>query len=130
MKKLFIALFALMTLMGCQKEGKTTYTINVNIGYQDAALTQGVSYNADVLINEYGNGKKLTTQHIEDINEGVDYVYEPSPKTEYVTVKYTVEVGDESASFWIGKIYDIVQGKNTQINIVYTTIAVQNEPKK
>ena len=70
MKKLFIALFALMTLMGCQKEGKTTYTINVNIGYQDAALTQGVSYNADVLINEYGNGKKLTTQHIEDINEG------------------------------------------------------------
>lgn len=130
MKKLFIAFFVLMTLVGCQKEGKTTYTINVNTGYQQAAQTQGVSYEADVMINEYGDGKKLTTQHLDNINEEEDYVIVPNSKTEYITVKYSVTVDGESASFWIGKIFDIVKGDNVDVDIVYTTIAVQNEPKK
>ena len=130
MKKLAIIIAAIAVLAGCQKEEKTTYTINVNIGYQEAANTQGVSYRADVMINEYGGGKKLTTQHLENINEGVDYVVEPNSKTEYITVKYSVEVAGESASFWIGKTYDIVRGGNVDVHIVYTTIAVQNEPKK
>ena len=130
MKKLFIAFFVLMTLVGCQKEGKTTYTINVNTGYQQAAQTQGVSYEADVMINEYGDGKKLTTQNLDNINEGQDYVIVPNPKTEYLTVKYSVRVDEESASFWIGEIYDIVKGENVDVNIVYTTITVKTEPKK
>lgn len=130
MKKLFIAFFVLMTLVGCQKEGKTTYTINVNTGYQQVAQTQGVSYEADVMINEYGDGKKLTTQHLDNINEEEDYVIVPNSKTEYITVKYSVTVDGESASFWIGKIFDIVKGDNVDVDIVYTTIAVQNEPKK
>lgn len=120
----------LMLFVGCQKEGKTTYTVNVNTGYQEAANTQGVSYKASVMINEYGEGNKLTTQYIDSINEGVDYVIEPNSKTEYLTVKYSVEVDGESASFWIGKTYDIVRGDNIDVSIVYSTIAVQTEPKK
>ena len=82
------------------------------------------------MINEYGDGKKLTTQHLDNINEGQDYVIVPNPKTEYLTVKYSVRVDEESASFWIGKIYDIVKGENVDVNIVYTTITVKTEPKK
>lgn len=130
MKKLAIIFAAIAVLAGCQKEGKTTYTVNVNIGYQEAAQTQGVDYEADIMINEYGQGKLLTTQHLDNINEGVDYVIEPNANTEYLTVKYSVEVGKESASFWIGKVYNIVRGENIDIDIVYSTIAVQQEPKK
>lgn len=130
MKKLAIIFAAIAVLAGCQKEGKTTYTVNVNIGYQEAALSQGVSYEADIMINEYGQGKLLTTQYIEDINEGVDYTIEPNAQTEYITIKYSVKVNGESASFWIGKTYDIIRGENVDVNIIYTTIAVQQEPKK
>ena len=130
MKNIAIIFAALAVLGGCQKEEKTTYTINVNTGYQQAAQTQGVSYEADVMINEYGDGKKLTTQYLDNINEEVDYVIVPNSKTEYITVKYSVTVDGESASFWIGKIFDIVKGDNIDVDIVYTTIAVQNEPKK
>ena len=130
MKNLAIIFAALAVLGGCQKEEKTTYTINVDIGYQQAAQTQGVGYEADVMINEYGDGKKLTTQHLDNINEEVDYVIVPNSKTEYITVKYSVTVDGESASFWIGKIYDIVKGENVDVNIVYTTITVKTEPKK
>jgi len=130
MKKLAIIFAAIAVLAGCQKEEKTTYTVNVNIGYQEAAQTQGVDYEADIMINEYGQGKLLTTQHLDNINEGVDYMIEPNANTEYLTVKYSVEVGGESASFWIGKVYDIVRGKNIDIDIVYSTIAVKDEPKR
>lgn len=130
MKKFLMVIATIAMLAGCQKEEKTTYTVNVNIGYQEAAQSQGVSYEADIMINEYGQGKKLTTQYLDNINERVDYVIEPNANTEYLTVKYSVKTGGESASFWIGKTYDIVRGKNIDVKIIYTTIAVQQEPKK
>lgn len=130
MKKIVIIIAAILTLVGCTKETKTTYTVNVNIGYQEAAQSQGISYTANVMINEYGDGKKLTTRYINDINEGVDYSFEPNSNTEYLTVKYSAEVSGESVSFWVGKTYDIVRGENIDVDIVFTTIAVQNEPKR
>lgn len=130
MKKLVFIVAAILALVSCQKEEKTTYTVNIQIGYQEAAQTQGINYTADIMINEYGGGKKLNTQRAENINEGVDYVFTPNSKTEYLTVKYTCRVGSQSTSFWIGKTYDIIRGQNTSINILYTTIAVTNEPKK
>lgn len=131
MKKLIILIASVIMVIGCQKDVlKTTYTINVNIGYQAAAELQNIAYKADVTINEYCKGEIVTTQFINGIMEGKDYVIEANPKSEYLTIKYDVETGGEQASFWIGKIYDIEKGKNIDVRINYSTIVIQKEPKR
>lgn len=129
MKRLILYLCSIVMLVACQKD-RTTYTINANIGYQEVAGNLGMTYRTDIMVNEYNNGKKLTTQHLDNINEGQDYVIEANPQTKYLTVRYTMDIDGTRESFWIGKIYDIVPNGNVDIDIVYNTIAVPIEPQK
>lgn len=129
MKRIALIFCTILMLAGCQKE-HTTYTINVNIGYQEVAENYGMTYRTDIMINEYGQNELLTTQHLDNIREGQDYVVQANPQTKYLTIRYTMNIDGERSSFWIANIYDIVPNGNVDINIDYNTIAATIEPKR
>lgn len=144
MRKLAIIIAAIAVLVGCQEkdiaQSKTTYTFistdDIVDEFKDLAYEYGYVWaEMDVVFSEYYQGQRVHVQHEENIIAEHPYIYEASPKTEYITVRIDIRFGghaykdDDKFSSYIANVFYLNIGEDTKIEFSKSTMSSKSEPR-
>ena len=141
MRKLLIIISAIVLMLcSCTKEQETTYTFTTegSIIGQIVGLFKGSGYSnatCNVIIFEYYGEQRVASQTIKEVEDGKEYTFVATPKTEFITVRIDIKVGghktrpDDTITDYIANVFYLSDGEDTKVILSEDTLTSDYEPK-
>lgn len=140
MRRIAILFSLALMMIGCSKQGNTTYTFftgdEIIRQMAETSMSYGFpEHQCDIVIAEYYEGQPVANNIIKGAEDGKKYKIKATEITEYVTVRIDSYASghstrkDSETTMYIANVFYLDIGGNTDIVLNESTLCSTKEPK-